>query len=186
MHAQIRWTFSRLRQADFRSPNHALVTNDDAQPAGFPCNTARMCVLQHAQSLSQVINHRQAQRFKVTAFATLGCCCFPHKETHWTGAICHKLYINVITTHDPYANQLLWFQRTSCYLLRLLSFTADSFFELSQTKSQYTDCIPLHVTSKTSFDCVNNFRQPRVKQMKFVTIILANSRLIFMFWSRQA
>ncbi len=92
---------SRLRKADFRSPNHALVTNG---------SIGRLLVRQaphvhaslHAQSLSKAISHWQAQRFTIAAFATIGCHCFPHEETqNWGNMYSHKLYTTVITAYDP-------------------------------------------------------------------------------------
>ena len=134
-------TFSRLWQADFRSPNLALMTN------GL---IGRLLVRQaphvyaplHAQSLSEAISHWQAQRFTIATFATIGCHYFPHQETqNWGNMYSHKLYTAVIATYNPNTNQSLQFHCASCYLLRLLSFTADS--ELTW-HSQQIDCTSLH------------------------------------------
>ena len=60
--------FSRLRQADFWSPNHALVTNGSA---GCPCNTARVWVSQHAKIALASDHSLTGTAFKFAAFNSL-------------------------------------------------------------------------------------------------------------------
>ncbi len=94
--------FSRFQQADFRSPNHALVTNDST---GFPYNTACTITLSSDYSLTG------RQRFMITTFCKpLGLLYFPHEEARdWTPIPVQrdKLYTDVIVTYDPSTNQSL-------------------------------------------------------------------------------
>ncbi len=132
----IRWTrmtFSKLWQADYRSPTHALVSTDGTALGRLSVHNTACCAY---HNMHNCYHNRLLTDSTVThnryCLATPRAAAVSHTRKHSIQR--HKLYTTVIAACDPSPCNC----SASRHILRLLSSIADS--ELTQAKSHHNDC----------------------------------------------
>ena len=130
--------FLQARQADFRSPNHALVTNDSA---GFSCDRHRTCVHHTARTIAFASDYSLTgrQRFMIATFCKPLGLLFPTWGN--TGLDTHTAWQAV---HN--GDRCIQFQHRPVLVISALyaifwGFSAFRWYWADSTSILYTDCI---------------------------------------------